>query len=335
MGKATIYLVLGASVIVTILIMSLNSNAYQGLDSTIDYYDQTNARLIANSGIEIYLEKLRRNKALTGSFPGNSLFNGTYDINISGPDSAMLVRSVARFSGVTHTSIAAARRRDMDIPEIKSALYIAANTIDLQLNGNVDIDGNDHNINGTPGPAAALPGVGVDSPGDSAFVVNDLSNRISRSIVGAGASPSVRNVNDGTDWMKVTQDYIFSADIVLGTGTYSGGSTFGTLAEPKITYCNGDVDFTNASGAGVMIINGNMKLSGNFNFYGIIIAYGTSTIRTQTIGNNGIYGGTIVVGETVNIESAGNAFFHYSSQAIQLARANLKSSRFEITNWWE
>lgn len=335
MGKTTIYLVLGTSVIVTMLIMSLNSNAYQGLDSTIDYYDRTTARLIANSGIEIYLEKLRRNKTLTGSFPGNRLMHGTYDINISGPDSGMLITSIARFSGVTHRSVASARRRDMDIPGIKSALYISASTISLNLNGNVDINGNDHLINGAPGPEASLPGIGVDSPGDSAFVVNDISKQISKAIVGAGASPSVRDVNDGTDWMKVTQDYIFSADIVLGTGTYSGGATFGTIAEPKITYCNGDVDFTDASGAGIMVVNGNVKLSGNFNFYGIVIVYGTSTLRTQTIGNNGIYGATIIVGEDVSVDSQGNSLFYYSSQAIKLSRDNLQSSRFEITSWWE
>lgn len=335
MGRTTIYLVLGVSVIVTMLIMSLNSNAYQGLDSTVDYYDKTTARLIANSGIEIYLEKLRRNKGLTGSFPSNKLLNGTYDINISGPDSALQVRSIAHFSGVTHTSIAAARRRPMDIPGVKSALYLSAETIDLHLNGNVDINGNDHNINGTPGPGIALPGMGVDSPGDSTYVVNDLSKRISKAITGAGAAPSVRDVNDKTDWLKVTQDYIFSADIVLPTGTYSSGLTFGTVAEPKITYCNGSVDFTSASGAGIMIVNGDLKLSGNFTFYGIIIVYGTSTIRTQTIGNNSIYGATIVVGDDVSIDSQGNAEFYYSSQAIQLAKANLKSSRFEILNWWE
>jgi len=335
MGKTTIYLVLGVSIIVTLLILSLNSNAYQGLDSTIDYYDQTNARLIANSGIEIYLEKLRRNKNLTGSFNDNKLFSGTYNINISGPDSSLLVRSTAYFSGVQHTSIAAARRRKMDIPGIKSALYIDAQTIDLHLSGNVDIDGNDHMINGAPGTGTALPGIGVDSPADSSFVVNDISKNISKAIIGAGASPSVRNVYDNTDWIKVTQDYIFSADIVLPTGTYSQGTTFGTIAEPKITYCTGNVDFTDATGAGILIINGDMKLSGNFNFYGIVIAYGNSTIRTQTIGNNGIYGATVLVGDNVNIDSQGNAKFYYSSQAIQLAKQNLRSSRFEITNWWE
>jgi hypothetical protein len=84
-----------------------------------------------------------------------------------------------------------------------------------------------------------------------------------------------------------------------------------------------------------MVVNGNINLSGNFNFYGILIAYGQTTIRTQTIGNNAVYGGTILVGENVSLESQGNAKFYYSNEAIENAQVNLKSSRFDILDWWE
>ena len=109
----------------------------------------------------------------------------------------------------------------------------------------------------------------------------------------------------------------------------------GTTSDPKITYVNGNVGFTDVSGAGILIINGNVKLSGNFNFYGIVLVYGQSTIETNMIGNNGIYGGTIIVGDNVNVKADGNASFYYSSEAIALAQMNLKSSRFEIVSWWE
>jgi hypothetical protein len=76
-------------------------------------------------------------------------------------------------------------------------------------------------------------------------------------------------------------------------------------------------------------------MSGNFKYYGIVIVYDQSTIRCQTIGNNGIYGATILVGKEVSIESQGNSTFYYSSEAINLAKLKLKSSRFEIVSWWE
>ena len=67
MGKAIIIIALGMSLIISLLIINLNANSNTGVDVTVDSYNTTKARLIANSGIEIYLEKLRRDKALMGS----------------------------------------------------------------------------------------------------------------------------------------------------------------------------------------------------------------------------------------------------------------------------
>jgi hypothetical protein len=53
------------------------------------------------------------------------------------------------------------------------------------------------------------------------------------------------------------------------------------------------------------------------------------------VGNGGIYGSTVIVGSDVDIKSTGTAGFYYSSQAINNANINLKSSRFEILSWWE
>ena len=65
MGKSAIIVILGVSLITAFLILKLNANSKEGLKTTIDYYELTQARLIGTSGIEIYLEKLRRNKSLT------------------------------------------------------------------------------------------------------------------------------------------------------------------------------------------------------------------------------------------------------------------------------
>ncbi len=68
MGRGILITVLGVSVITAFLILKLNANSKQGLKTTVDYYELTQARLIANSGVEVYLEKLRRNKTLSGTF---------------------------------------------------------------------------------------------------------------------------------------------------------------------------------------------------------------------------------------------------------------------------
>jgi len=335
-GKGILIVVLGISAILSFMMISLNSNANAGTQVTVDFFDATQARLIANSGVEIFLEKMRRNKSLKGNFTDNELMDGEYDIYIYGPDSALTIKCVATFQDVTHTSKVTAKRSGITMPEVNSSIYVSADNLALNLNGNIDIDGNDHLSDGSPGPNPSLPGIAVDDPTDSAFIVDNLKPKISSSIKGLGGSPSVTSISDGTDWMKLTENIIFAADITLPSGTYASGTVLGTTAEPKITYASGDVDFSgSAEGSGILVVNGNLTLSGNFTFKGIIIAYGSSSIVTRTVGNAGIYGATIFVGQSVDLQATGNALLYYSKQAIDNASANLKSSRFEILTWWE
>ena len=335
MGKGILIIVLGMSIIISLLIVNLNANNSQGSKATVSYFNQMQARLISNSGIEIYLEKLRRNKSMSGSYLGNSLMNGSYDIYISGPDTNLVIKSIGYFGGITHTTIITARRYPVSLPNVNSSLYISANNLGLNLAGNISIDGNDHNMDGTVGTSPALPGIGVTSPSDSEYVDDDLKPKISNAIEGEGGAPSIHSVTDTTNWQEITQNCIFAADTTVASGTYSSG-TFGSAVNPKITYVNGNVEFSGtANGYGVMVVNGNLSMSGNFTFYGVIIVYGQSQITTKTTGNAGIYGGSIFVGQSINFQATGNAQFFYSSQAINNAKTNLKSSRFKILSWWE
>ena len=335
LGKGAIILVMGAATILTMLILNLNANATTEVETTADFYKQTQARLISNSGIEIYLEKLRRDKTLKGSFEDNELLNGKYDILIYGPDSALVIKSAAEYDKEKHTTVVTAEREPIAMPTVNAAFYVSSDNMGLNLNGNVDIDGNDHNTDGSAGPNPAVPGFGVDSPSDSAFVINNIKPQIVPSIKGAGGPPSVKAINDSTDWLALTENIIFASDITLPSGTYSG-STLGTSAQPKVTYANGDVHFTGTmTGSGILVVNGNLILSGQFTFSGIIIVYGQSTISTDIVGQGTVYGSTICVGKNVDIKATGNAGLYYSSQAINNAKLNLKSSRFKILSWWE
>ncbi len=336
MGKQILIIALGMAIIISFLVIKLNANTSQSEDATVNFYEKQQSRVIANSGVEVYLEKLRRNKSLKGTFLNNKLMDGSYDIYIYGPDSLMKIKSVGRYGDAVHTTLVTAMRDPVSMPSVNSALYISSNSMSMNLNGNLDINGNDTNIDGSAGPMPALPGIGVDDTGDSAFVVNNIKPKISNDIKGEGGPPSVRHVDDLTDWEALTDNIIFAADTTIPTGTYSSGTVLGTLAKPKISYIDGDVHFSGtATGSGIMVVNGNLTMSGNFTFYGIIIAYDKSTIETDVVGNGGVYGGTILVGQKVDIHATGNASFYYSSEAIKNAKLNLKSSRFAIVSWWE
>jgi hypothetical protein len=336
-GKAIIILVMGFSIITSFLILKLNANSKEGVNTTVSSFEETRARLIANSGVEVYLEKLRRNKTLLGEFYENPLMQGNYDISITGPDSALQVMSTAHFGEITHQSIVKAKRDPVKFPPVLGALYVASDNLALQLNGNLEIDGNDHNTNGTPGPNPPLPGIAVDEKTDSAYIVNYLKPKISKDIKGYGGIPSVYTAESTvSSWKEVAENIIFAADITLPSGTYGSGTVLGTLSLPKITYVTGDVHLSaDAVGDGIMVVNGNLTMSGNFTYRGIILVYGKSTIETQIVGNGGVYGSTILVGENVSVHSTGNSSFYYSSEAIKNGMLNLKSSRFRILSWWE
>ncbi|PIW69935.1 MAG: hypothetical protein COW08_04480 [Ignavibacteriales bacterium CG12_big_fil_rev_8_21_14_0_65_30_8] len=336
MGKVILILSIGFSIITSILIINLNKNSDLGLDETINSFKKTQARLIANSSIEIYLEKLRRDKDLFGKFSDNDLMGGSYDINIYGVDTLLTIKSVSHFQDVNHTTIVTSRRDGIILPNVNSAVRVSSSNISLNLNGNIDINGFDHDINGSEIPGTDLPGIGVDSPADSTFIVDNLKSKISNAIEGEGGPPSVKVVEDTTNWLKLTQNLIFAADITIPSGTYSSGSVFGTFSEPKITYASGDIHFTgSAYGYGILIVNGNLDMSGNFTFHGIVITYGQSSIETKTTGNSGIIGSSIFVGNSVDMQATGNAKLYYSSQAINNINIKIKSSRFKILSWWE
>jgi len=252
-----------------------------------------------------------------------------------GPDTALRLTSIGKFDNTMHTAIVNAKRDPIPMPDVNSALYISSNSMNVNLNGNMDINGNDINMDGTPGSGSSKPGIGVDNISDSAYIVNNIKPKITKSIKGEGGVPSVHTVTDNTNWGELTQNIIFAADSTLPAGTYSTGN-LGTLTEPQITYVNGDVNFAgNMSGYGILVINGDLTLSGTFDFYGIIIVYEQSTITTNIVGSCNVYGGTILVGSHVDIKATGNSSLYYSSQAIANAKANLKSSRFTIVSWWE
>src|SRR5207248_220167 len=64
-------------------------------------------------------------------------------------------------------------------------------------------------------------------------------------------------------------------------GRVNGNDTLGSIATPQITYFSGNTEIVtaqngNASGAGIMIVNGSLTINGNFSFTGLIIVLGAT-----------------------------------------------------------
>ncbi|MBI4364183.1 MAG: hypothetical protein HY568_02030, partial [Candidatus Latescibacteria bacterium] len=122
------------------------------------------------------------------------------------------------------------------------------------------------------------------------------------------------------------------ADITYN-GDQNNPSTagWGTIGDLKVVHVAGDLDLSsNNTGAGVLIIDGDFKMGGTFNYNGVIIVLGDLDIVG---GGNAkqVVGGIMVQGTltgTTNVN--GNVKLLYSSAMINQLYA---LTRYEISSW--
>ena len=340
MGKSLLIITLGISLIISFIILKLNTNATHGVETAVSKFDETHARLIANSAVEIQLEKLRRDKNLRGNFSGN-LMNGTYSGSISGPDNDIVIRATSNFQKVEHKVVVEATRFDLNMPSLFGAMTVSTSTLpDVKITGDVTIDGHDYlytelkpgNMTYTENPT------GIDLPGialDDLTLQSHIKLQGSTTVTGSAQYGETGNTYP---WIDVSNNFGFSADKVVYSSGEVKNATFGDMTNPQITLINGNVTLNGGTGAGVLVINGNLTMTGNFFFYGVVLAYKTASITMDVGGNAKILGGLVITGNPVTLaKSPGGGTFDimYSSQTLSQLSGNLTSSRFKITSWWE
>jgi hypothetical protein len=345
MGKGLIIIVLGMSVIIGFYILKLNANSKENLSTTVNMFEQTQARLIANSGVEVYLEKLKLDRSLmNSSFPNNSLFGGTYDITISGPDSLVKVTSTATFMSVTHTSVVEAAADRVPIIPGPGAMYLSASTIaSLKKNaigGSIEINGNNHDLDGNPIAGTPVPGIAVDGDPQRLAIIDMINKNKIENILGKGGTPSVMVVNDTINWAEYAQLLADNPDILINAQEkILTTNVWGTVDKPKITFINGDITLNNsqsASGCGILVINGNLNVTGGFDYKGLVVAFKNTTVEIKLAGNVAIIGSLVAAGNQINVDvSSGNFRSLYSTDAIDLIQSLLITKRFSILTWWE
>jgi Tfp pilus assembly protein PilX len=200
-----------------------------------------------------------------------------------------------------------------------------------QFNGNsFALTGNDTNPDGTAGPLAAISAVATNNADETTAISGPggtLNSGQYGQVTGLGSNPSVATVTN-LDVNQLADDLIASAGADLQTesgGTFkSSDGDVGTSSQPKVTHVTGNATLTcgsgsksNAIGYGVLIVDGNLTIQGNFQFQGLIIARGENV----TIGGNGSkLSGSLLVKESATsgglVKVGGNASFRYSSQAL-------------------
>jgi hypothetical protein len=346
MGKGLLIVALGMSVIISFFIFKLNANSKENLSTTVNMFEQTQARLIANSGVEVYLERLKQDRSMMNrSFPNNNLFGGTYDISISGPDSMVQVTSTATFMGVQHKTVVEAAADKVPLYPGPGAMYLSSGTVaglkKNAINGSIEINGNNHDINGnliTGG--SAVPGIAVDGETQRNSVIDMITKNTIDQVLGSGGTPSVTAINNTVDWAEYALLVANNPDIIIDSqDKVKTTNVWGTLSQPKVTFINGDIHINNsqaASGCGILVVNGSLEINGGFDYKGLVIAFKETSIDIKLNGNAEILGSLVVAGNQINVDvSSGNFNALYSTEALNLIQSLLVTKRFSILSWWE
>ncbi len=108
------------------------------------------------------------------------------------------------------------------------------------------------------------------------------------------------------------------------SGDFSG--TVGTTSVPAFKFVDGNANLD--GGAGLLVVTGNLTLSGNPDFEGLIMVPGGGSVTRNGGGNGNIYGAMIIAkfgstggfqGPTFNTNGGGNSLLQFDSEAIRRA----------------
>jgi len=213
------------------------------------------------------------------------------------------------------------------------AIYLASDlATNASFTGNAfGVDGNDHNYTGGAGPGGPVPGISTRNDSNTQEAINSLSAVQKDNVTGYGYSngpPIVPSIYTSPAAPSTAMLNAMINDILAkprppddNSTQINGNATYGTTAAPQITHFTGNGGVTikangNAQGAGIMIVEGNLTIQGNFNFKGLILVRGTTQV-TDFTGNCTIYGS--VWTEDIQLQVAGSAIVDYSTQALALA----------------
>jgi hypothetical protein len=217
------------------------------------------------------------------------------------------------------------------LPPTPGAVY-AEGGVPLQGSA-VRIDGRDHRAEA---PFDTLPGApsvpGIATPEDPGRILDGLSASAGRLVRGRGPVPSV-----GTSHSNLDLSAMADAWSRMANSTYPGGLSdpntdgWGDGENLKIVHVKGNLSVAGGgSGAGVLVVDGDLLLGGTFRYRGVILCRGGVTLSG---GDNAtrIVGCLLAQGSLADTEAlGGDVEILYSSAMIGELYA---LTQYEVSSW--
>jgi Tfp pilus assembly protein PilX len=265
--------------------------------------------------------------------PGYS--NVLYTVNYSNSPAAtatnMWITSTGQAPGQSQRTVS--ERLGLLPPYSCGAIDLPSSGISANFTGNAfSVDGNDYAIGATTPTAGAASTLGIStrSQTDVTTLLDALSSQQEDNVDGTAVTNQVASVATCTGPSPTRlRDNIVPTIlgqpsppvVTLSGGNINGNVTLGTIAAPQITHYNSSTTLKgngNASGAGILIVDGGLTIQGSLEFTGLIIVIGTTQITTVT-GNATVYGAIWTTDLSLSV--GGSAAVRYSSPSLALANS--------------
>lgn len=253
------------------------------------------------------------------------------DRQVDEPDEDLIeVHSVGRYRSYER-EIATWLGRVTFLPRFNAAATITSPRTDIMLGGTPETNGNNFNLDNTPGnPALSQHGISIMEPGTTGDLSSRLTGREPGMVMGVGGSPSL-STTPAFDVPALVAAARNSANLVLSNNRYSGLQFGDAPSSGFITYRDGDLNLSgNSLGAGVLVVTGNLVLSGTFRFEGVVIVLGS---LTSGVGTAEIYGALVLGPDARQLRTYGDFHLRYCDEAIRFADSLL--GRYSNFNGWQ
>ncbi len=351
MGRMVLIIAVGLVSVYGIVAMTFHRSGEQAAESSRTYAATTQARNLANTGVEFAIHRLQEESGWRDGFTDKPLHAGTFSVTVHDNQTApqleanqLLLSSVGYLQEDTATVDVLVEFGE-GLPPIPAAMAVYSDSLNFDVSGtSFTINGDDTNPDGSPGTGNALPGLTVG--GNNAYnnVLTNLNSNQEDRITGDGGTGSITQDNLDSEMLEsYINDYVAAADTVISTSTLHS-TTLGTETSPRITVLDGDIDISSVTGHGILVVqNGNsIRITGDFEYHGLIIMQGDNDFQADIYGNTHLYGAMLMGGsddETAfDVDLRGNINVNYSKQVLtglEMGLAPQLQSEFTVIRYYE
>ena len=262
----------------------------------------------------------------------------------SDSDNKVIITSTGTASNASKTIEAIFSYQAVDV-DGALGLYGDGPAVDLG-NGPSEIDGRDHNVptsfncSGVHCEGTLVSGAPAET---GIYAENTLirTGIIDGPAKGKGAKsqnvfgdPPIDDEGGGVGSVSYWQDFanglIPAQTIDAADGTFAGNVSIGTRENPQVTVitddkCVGTHLSGTVDGAGILVINGDLQITGTFHFEGLVIVISDEDLVVTGTGRSILFGSIVLAGSgnSSEVDYGGHASIRYSSDALSYAAATL------------